>query len=485
MIKILKKCLGIYENMSAPVKSSIWFTICSVVQKAITLLSTPIFTRLLTTEQYGEYTVYQSWYQILTVFATLNLAAGVFNNGLLKYEKSRNEFTSSMQGLSTTVTGGLFLLYLCAMDFWNELMGLSTLYVVAMFVELLFVPAYHFWSKRERFSYRYKKLIVTTIIIAFGSPMLALIAVLNTTYKAEARVLSYVLVQVGIGLVFYVYNAVRGKKFFDKEIWKFALGFNIPLIPHYLAFSMLNQADRIMIDKMVGTGQAAIYGVAYSVSMIMNIVTTAINNSFIPYTYKAIRDKKFEDIRKNTNVLLLIVGAGCILAMAFAPEIIKIFASESYYEAIWIMPPLAASVYFMFLYPLFGNIEFYFEKTKFVTIASCTGAVANVILNYIFIGKYGYLAAGYTTLICYILFSFAHYVFHKKVIRQKLEEIQQIYDIKFMLIFSGILLLIMFGMTMIYEYIVIRYGIIALILFVAFVKRQVLISKLKEIRGGR
>ena len=215
MIKILKKCLGIYENMSAPVKSSIWFTICSVVQKAITLLSTPIFTRLLTTEQYGEYTVYQSWYQILTVFATLNLAAGVFNNGLLKYEKSRNEFTSSMQGLSTTVTGGLFLLYLCAMDFWNELMGLSTLYVVAMFVELLFVPAYHFWSKRERFSYRYKKLIVTTIIIAFGSPMLALIAVLNTTYKAEARVLSYVLVQVGIGLVFYVYNAVRGKKFFD------------------------------------------------------------------------------------------------------------------------------------------------------------------------------------------------------------------------------------------------------------------------------
>lgn len=471
--------------MSAPVKSSIWFTICSVVQKAITLLSTPIFTRLLTTEQYGEYTVYQSWYQILTVFATLNLAAGVFNNGLLKYEDRRNEFTSSIQGLSTTVTGVLFLLYLCAIDFWNNILGLSTLYVVAMFVELLFVPAYNFWSKRERFSYRYKKLIVTTIIIAFGSPILALIAVLNTTYKAEARVLSYVLVQVCIGFIFYIYNAVRGKKFFDKEIWKFALAFNIPLIPHYLAFSMLNQVDRIMIDKMEGTGKAAIYGVAYSVAMIMTIVTTAINNSFIPYTYKAIRDGKFEDIKKNTNLLLLIVGGGCILAMAFSPEIIKIFASKSYYEAIWIMPPLAASVYFMFLYPLFGNIEFYFEKTKFVTIASCTGAVANVILNYIFIGKFGYLAAGYTTLFCYILFSFAHYVFHKKVIRQKLPEIRQIYDIKFMVGFSGVLLLIMFGMTMIYEYIFIRYSMIVLILCIAFIKRQAMINKLKEIRGGR
>ena len=371
--------------MSAPVKASLWFAVCNIVQKGIALISTPIFTRLLTTEQYGAYTIYQSWYQIIVIFATLNLSAGVFNNGLIKYENHENEFTSSMQGLSTTITMVLFVVYLCAMNFWNNLFGLSTLFVLAMFVEMIFVPAYNFWSVRQRFEYKYRKIIITTIIIAFGSPALGIISVLSTSYKAEARVLSYVFVQIAVGLFFYVRNTIRGKKFFDKEIWKFALAFNIPLIPHYLAFQVLNQSDRIMISKMVSTGTAAIYSVAYSIAMMMTIVTSAINNSFIPYSYKALKNKDYDSIRKNTNMLLILVGGGCILAMAFAPEIIRIFAAKQYYEAIWIMPPLAASVYFMFLYPLFGNIEFFYEKTKYATIASCIGATSNIILNLIFI----------------------------------------------------------------------------------------------------
>ncbi len=67
---------------------------------------------------------------------------------------------------------------------------------------------------------------------------------------------------------------------------------------------------------------------------------------------------------------------------------------------------LRPSVFFMFLYPLFANIEFYYEKTKFVMVASCSGALLNILLNYIFIGLYGYYAAGYTTLICYMVFFF-------------------------------------------------------------------------------
>lgn len=107
-----KYLLNKYENLSAPVKASIWFTICNVVQKGIALISTPIFTRIMTTQQYGVYTIYQSWYQVLTIFATLNLSAGVFNNGLTKYPDKKNRLVSSLQGLSTTVTFLLFLIYI-------------------------------------------------------------------------------------------------------------------------------------------------------------------------------------------------------------------------------------------------------------------------------------------------------------------------------------------------------------------------------------
>lgn len=100
------------------------YTICNVAQRGISLLSTPIFTRILTTEQYGVYSIYQSWYQILFIFATLNLTYGVYNNGLTKYEDDRLTFTASMQGLSTTITAGLFLIYIVAQPFWEKIFGL-------------------------------------------------------------------------------------------------------------------------------------------------------------------------------------------------------------------------------------------------------------------------------------------------------------------------------------------------------------------------
>ena len=79
-----------------------------------TVNSFHIFTRLLTTEQYGLLTVYQSWMAIISVFTTLNLSAGVFNNGMIKYPGQKNQFLSSLLGLSTTVTAVFFIVYLIA-----------------------------------------------------------------------------------------------------------------------------------------------------------------------------------------------------------------------------------------------------------------------------------------------------------------------------------------------------------------------------------
>ena len=174
------KLLDKYRKIPAPVKASLWFTICNIIQKGISLISMPIFTRLMTTAEYGEYTNYQAWYQIISIFATLNLYYGVFNNGMTKYPKDRERFTSSMTGLTTVLTAVLFVVYLIAPEFWNDKMNLSSLYVYAMFIELFFVPAFNFWAAKERYDYKYRKLVIVTLIMAFGSPLLGVIAVLNT-----------------------------------------------------------------------------------------------------------------------------------------------------------------------------------------------------------------------------------------------------------------------------------------------------------------
>lgn len=467
-----------YKSIPVPVKASLWFAICSFMQKGISMITMPIFTRLLTTEQYGVYTVYQSWYSVISIFATLNLSAGVFYNGMIKYENSQNRFTSAMQGLSTAVTAVLFCVYLAGHNIFNNLLGLSNVLVIAMFIELFFVPAYNLWSARQRFDYQYKQLVVVTLIITVLSPIVGVMAVLSTEYKAEARVLSYVGVQICVGLVLYIYNLYKGKCFFDREYWKFALWFNIPLIPHYLSMTILGQADRIMISKMVGTSEAAIYGVAYNIAQLMILITTAISNSFNPYSYKAIKEKKYTDIGKNANLLLLLVGAGVSLVVCFGPEVIKIFATSDYYSARWIIPPVALSVYYVFLYPLFSNIEFYFEKKQFVMLASVAGAIVNVLLNYAAIPIFGYVAAGYTTLICYILFVVCHYLFHIKVLNKEIPGIR-IYNMRFICAFSVLLTIFVIVITLVYDLIIVRYAIVLCLIVTLIIKRKSILESFR------
>ena len=88
-----------YRGIPIQAKASIWFVLCSVVQKGLAFLTTPIFTRIMSAEEYGVVSVYNSWISILTVVLTLQLATGVYNKAMIRYEHQRNEYTSSILSL--------------------------------------------------------------------------------------------------------------------------------------------------------------------------------------------------------------------------------------------------------------------------------------------------------------------------------------------------------------------------------------------------
>lgn len=478
---MLKKLIEKYKSIPAAAKVSLWFAVCSVIQKGISLITVPIFTRLLTTDQYGQFSVFQSWYQVISIFATLNLSYGVFNNGMTKYPEERNKYMSSMQGLSTVVTLLLFCVYLPFKDFINELTGLSTLLMVTIFAECLAAPALAFWSARQRYEFKYIALVVVTIGVAVFSPALGLVAVNLTEEKGIARILSAALVNICVGLFFYVLNVARGKKLFSKEYWFFALKFNIPLIPHYLSAIILSHSNRILIERMFGETEVAIFSVAYSFSLIMNIVTNSVNASYIPWTYHKLKENNLAPLKKNTSLLLLGVAALSILPVLVAPELMWIIAPPEYAEGVWIIPPVSTSVYFTFLYCLFGNVEFYFEKTKFIMVASTMSAVANIGLNLIFMPKFGYLAAGYVTLVCYMLYALAHYIFMRKVCKEKLN-VKSVYNDKMILLISVVYLVCATIAMSLYNLPIIRYSILVIALIVLVIKRDFVINLIKNIK---
>ena len=255
----------------------------------------------------------------------------------------------------------------------------------------------------------------------------------------------------------------------------------MPLLPHYLSTVLLHSSDKIIIKDIIGQAQAGIYGVAYTASMCMQLFSTSINQALQPWFFQKIKTKKLQGVYKTINAILILVAGLNLFLIALAPELIMILAPKEYYEAIWVIPPLAASVVVMFFYQYFVNVEFYFEESRLTALASIGAAVLNISLNYILIPIYGYIAAGYTTLISYLIFGFAHYFFMRQVCR-KHDIPDNIFNIRHMIL----ILLGFFGaaavLTIGYSFSFIRYLAIIVFAIVIFLHRKQLQGIIREIR---
>ena len=471
-----------YRDMSVTTKASLWYTVCNVISKGLALLTTPIFTRMLSEEEYGTFALFQSWYAILIIFTSFNLFLAGYTKGLLLYKGNEDEFTASSLMQTTCLTLSGALIYFIGIKWWTLLFDLPPHLMAAMFIELLFMPGLEFWAAQKRFEYQYKQFVLVTLSMSMLSIISGVIAVLLSKYKLEARVYTDVGSKIVFAGILYLILLYRGKHYFHKDYWLYNFRFNLPLIPHYLSNYALNQLDRLMIGKMAGKAEVGFYSVAYSVSMMMNLVTTAINNALTPFIYQSLNYNTVEKIKKKTVIIFYIVAGMCIFSMAFAPEVVLIFGGKEYMDAVYVIPPIAASVYFIFLYSMFSTVEYYYQKTGWIAIATTVSAGLNAVLNFIFIKLFGYYAAGYTTLVCYICLAFSHYFFYKKVIREELPDVKQIYDGKYIFLTSIAVVLIMLLILTCYSSFVLRYSIIGIILLIAIIKRKAIKNFLLNVK---
>lgn len=468
-----------YHNLPITVKVTIWFMICNIIQKAISIITVPIFTRILTTTEYGQFSIYNSWLQVFTIVSTFRLDYAVFNKGMSKFPKRRDEYTSSMQGLTATLTTGALIVYLIFRNQFNALTEMSTFITLAIFLELYFTPAISFWSLRKRYDFKYKAVVSVTLAMAIANPIIGLIAVNISKDKGTARIMSCILIQICFGLYFFILNLVKGKKIYSKEFWKFAVLFNLPLIPHYFSSYILEQSDRIMIQKMCGIEMVALYSVAYNAGAIIKIVTNSLNNAIIPWQYRKLENLELDDLKRNTFQCMVFV-AGCIMTFSlFAPEFMHVLAGKEYQQAVYVIPPIAGSVFFVFMYGIYANVEFFFDANKFAAIISLFGAVLNLLLNFIFISIFGYIAAGYTSLACYVVFSFLHAFYVRSIVKQKTH--REFFDFRIIALSAAVILLTSI-ISLSYLNTIVRYGMIVVFIILACYNRKRIVGIIRSFR---
>ena len=464
-----------YRALNLTIKSSIWFTICNVFLKGINFITIPIFTRLLSSQEYGVLSVFMSYEQIILTLTTWETALSAYQKGIFKYKNEIKLFTKSTLILSNIVTIAFFIVVFAFFPLFSTFTGFNISNTVLLFFYMMLQPAYSCWLVLKRTENEYKKASIMSLLLGIISTVVPLAAILIVDKSANTKFNFTIIGSLILFLWFYYFGIRQGGVFDNKdrirEHWRFIIVYQIPIVAHALSFTVLSQADRIMIEKIVGSSQAAFYSVAYGVAMVISIIQNSINLALVPWRFEQLEKKNYEIIKKTTAPILVGVGTIITAFIFVAPECFRLLFSEEYYEAIWCIPPVSLSVFFMFLYSLFVWIENFYEKTKYVAIVSVACAFLNILLNYLLIRPLGYIACAYTTLVSYIVFCFGHYCFMKKTLKE-CKVYETIYDIKSCVLISIILIICSIVATATYSYWMIRYTIVIVTLVVLVTKRK-------------
>lgn len=472
-----------WNSIPITVKASTAYAVSSILQRCLSLITLPLFTRLLTTEQYGQLTIYQSWLGIFSIVLTLNLAYGSFSTAMVKFQRDRDGYISSVEGICLILTVIFLIVYLPFRELWNKLFELPTGIICIMVAELLGTTAIQLWSGKKRFEFKYKSIIAITLGISFASPVIAYLMIISRNEKGYARIIGYAIVNIIVGGTFYLVNVMHGKKIFCKEYWKYALSFNVPLLVYYLSQVVFNQSDRIMISHMVGKDKAAIYGVGYSLAMILVFLLNAINNSYVPWYYEKIKEGRQEENRRVSLMIAVIMAVSLTIVIWFAPEIISVLAGDQYAEAIYVVPPITISLLLLFYAQLFINVEFYYEEKNKLVLASVGAAILNMMLNLFFIRHFGFVAAAYTTLFSYIVFTYSNYREMKRVlIKKKIDDTA--YEYKGLIL---ILLIVCIAATigqLLYRLFLFRLCAFILLVLICYINKRKVMALYKTIKNN-
>ena len=444
-----------YRNSSVIFRASVWFVLVTVINNGVSVLTQPLINRILTVEQVGVYGVYHTWQSILSIIATFNLFCGVLEVLITKNRDDSRHIASSLSILSILVWFLFFSVVFIFINPISNFLKLKPIYLVVLAITIISDALVQFWCVQRRFFYNYKAYSILMICLFIVKAIISI--VLSYLWESD-RILGRIL---GIGcpsllvaLVLFVgmLREIDWKRL--TQYWGKAIKFNIPLIPHYLSSVLLASSDKIMIQHAVGEFDVGLYALTYSYSSLALIVFGALNNAYTPHSLELIKDKNYAELSRTTKPIVLISVLFSLALIFLAPEGVLILGGGKYLSAIDIVPILVLGIFFSSFYFIFSNVEFLYEKTKWIFPITLLGASLNILLNWIFIVKFGYKAAAYTTLICYILVAILHYLISLKIIKKNIYPMKSICFYIFILIAGAVVAIFLYKMQFWVRYII-------------------------------
>lgn len=400
---------------STLLKSSLIYTFCDAINKAVPFLILPLLSYYLAPSDYGIIANFNVLLSIVSIFIMLGVdgAIGVNYYKFNKEQLSRYIFNAVLLTLFTT--GIVLLLFLFFHKLIYEFVKVPESYLL-----LLVVMAFgacvtsinlSLWRLEEK-PIRFGVYEILQTIINIG---VSLIFVVTYNMGWVGRVNGMLIASLSFGIFSLILLYRRGYLRFniDKVYIQDILYFGLPLIPHALSFWIRSGIDRIYITKFIGESATGLYATGFQFGVLVSFLTLSFNNAFAPYLFKSLSTEDPGELNNNKIKLVKITYYGiavliitCFFFTLCSNFILTNFFSEQYIQAKEFVFWAILSQTFQGMYLLFVNYIFFVKRTKSLATITFFCACLQLILSYFAIKEFGAIGGAYST----VIISFVNFI---------------------------------------------------------------------------
>lgn len=392
-----------------------------IILNGINFFTIPIFTRVLGTENYGLYTIYYTWVNLMTILISLQVSGTIPVANVRMEEEDRKKYYSSILFLICISFALWMSIIFLTRPFIQKIMGLSFHMIVLVMVHAVAMAFVNFATIRYTNEKKTYFTFAISVIVAVAGIVLSLVFLKFGNWsditKYYGRSYGAAFPYIIMGLFFLVLYLKQGRTYVSKTNWKFCLALSLPMVFHGVSQLILAQADKVMLQGMMNDSMVGIYSFTYSFAHVTNIIYSALNNTWVPFYFEDLKENKIDVIEGKTKNYIFIFTALSIGFMLLSPDVIKLFAGEDFWSGISLVPFFALANYMIFLYSFPVNYEFYHGKSIHIALGTAGAAIINCTLNYLFIPRMGMAGAAFATFISYIVLWIFHHLVSKYLIK--------------------------------------------------------------------
>lgn len=452
------------------IRSGAMYTISNFLTKGLVFLSTPIFARIMSIKAFGEYSAFTTWQALLLCLLPLGLDSTV-TRARLDFPGRLEGYLSSVAVAGTVFSVAAYGIVMLFPDFFMDLFKMNMTLIHIMFAYMILYPALTLFQARNSAEFRYK----TSTAISLSSAILSLVLSIIFSWLFEdqmlGRVIGYDGVYIAFCAVLLVYILWKGRTV-KWEYIRYGLRLALPYVPHIIAIYLLSSADKLVIQRLCGEEAVAYYNIGFTCAVVISMLSNSVNSAMSPWLFQSLHDQNYAKIKSVNKVYVgafVFVTVGLLL---IAPELMLVIGGEKYRQAQGVLMPIMAGCCCNFIYTSYVNVESFLKKPGMISVGTVSTACINLVLNFIFVGRYGYEAAAYTTMVCYMILL----LFHYSMVRHYKYHI--IYDNRFNLICAVGICVFSLCMRLTYQswlrpVLIVVYGVAAIMILWKF-KEQIL-----------